>query len=131
MFAKWDFVRLERVQLGKRVCYRAYPNRAGEEDHTDTIHMGSSGHSERPDGSRNQQGLNAENSKGNSPVERPHFPLISCFKGIAAAHRSTATEIKYKGIFFLFSPVYSLCPLTALFRNLVSLFTVLSVHTTS
>lgn len=114
MFAKWDFVRLERVQLGKRVCYRAYPNRAGEEDHTDMIHMGSSGHSERPDGSCNQQGLNAENSKGNSTVERPHFPLISCFKDIAAAHRSTATEIKYKGIFFPFFPsVFSVpfdCP---------------------
>lgn len=37
MFAKWDFVRLEGIQLGKRVCYRAYPNRAGEEDRADAV----------------------------------------------------------------------------------------------
>lgn len=100
MFAKWDFVRLERIQLGKRVYYRAYPNRVREEDHTDVIHMVSSDHSERPDGLCNKQGLNAENFRGNSVVERPRFPLISYFKEVAAVHQSTATERRYKRIFF-------------------------------
>lgn len=107
MFAKWDFMRLERIQLGKRVYYRVYPNRVREEDHTDTIHMAGSDHSERPDGSCNKQGLNAENCKGNSVVERPHFPLLY-FKEVAAVQKSTATERRYKRIFFCF-PQCILC----------------------
>lgn len=57
MFAKWDFVRLERIQLGKEVYYRVYPSRVREGDHTDVIHMLSSDHSERPDRLCNKQEL--------------------------------------------------------------------------
>lgn len=129
MFAKWDFVRLEIIQLGKRVYYRAYPNRA-ERNHCDTTHMVGSDHSEGPDGSCHKQGLNAENFKANSISERPQFPLISYFKEVAVVHKNTATKRSYKGIFFfLFSPVYSPCGLTALCTKLVSLLAVFHSHT--
>lgn len=88
------------------------------------VHVVSSDQLERPDGSCNNQGLNSDNFQKPKDHTSLSFPISNLQQYIRILPFKEGT----KGFFFLFSPVYSLCHLTALFRMLVLLLAFFNIH---